>query len=271
MTQRFANPPLVELVAEVRWGETASIKDGGGNIPFAILGDAFDKHANSVTSAMAAIGYGNSERLIPHGFPVPSGVPVVRFTYGGGDDTASSDQLSSTMFQLGSGLFTVNAVQPYKSWADFSPIVEKGLTQLLSTQVDAIPGYTLLLRYIDAFKKDLTGDLSHLEFMSEVLGIKVSLPDALNEYSTSGKVAIPVMQIVIPLELGDLQMQLADGKIESEPVYLMEIVVRYESKVAPDVAAIMDAFSMGRKIVHDLFLKLTKPLHEKMKPVKEAR
>ncbi|WP_426201893.1 TIGR04255 family protein [Pseudomonas sp. TWP3-1] len=271
MTQRFANPPLVELVAEIRWGEAASAKEGGGNIPFAILGDAFDKHASAVTSALSAIGYGNSERLIPHGFPVPSGVPIVRFTYAGGDDKAGSDQLSSTVLQLGSGLFTVNAVQPYKSWADFSPIVEKGITQLLSTQRGAVSGYTLTLRYVDAFKKELTGDLSHEEFLSEVLGIKISLPDAFGEHATSAKVAIPVIQIVVPLELGQLQMQLADGKIESEPVYLMEIVVHYERQVAPDVAAIMDAFSQGRKIVHDLFLKLTIPLHERMKPIEEAR
>ncbi|WP_193041086.1 TIGR04255 family protein, partial [Pseudomonas sp. K2] len=219
MNERFDNPPLVELVAELRWKNPASLMAMPPGFPagFSFPGsnDSFEKQLPTVNSAMSAIGYGASERLIPEGFPAPAEAPIVRYRYSArGAVDSGREHLPSTLFQIGTGIFTVNAVKPYKSWDDFAPVVEQGVRILLESQQTKVEGYSLILRYIDAFKKDLTGDASHLQFLTDVFGFKIEVPEILREVSNTGSVALPVMQITVPLAFGSLQLQMAEGEIE---------------------------------------------------------
>lgn len=272
MKERFENPPLVELVAELRWKDL-SVPEGlppGFPAGFAFPGSqaAFDQQHPEMTSAMTSFGYGQSERLVPAGFPVPPEAPIIRYRYSGPSDEGR-EHLPSTLFQIGSGIFTANAVKPYKSWEEFSPIVQRGVEILLETQKSNVGGYSLILRYIDAFRSDLTGDMTHSQFLRDVLGFKIGLPETLNDHAEGREVEVSVAQIVVPLKFGVLQLQVAKGEVEGTPAFILENVVLIDGLIAADVGAIMENFSNARNVIHDVFIKLSAPIKDKMVPVRE--
>ncbi|KTC13864.1 TIGR04255 family protein [Pseudomonas sp. ICMP 10191] len=276
MNERFENPPLVELVAELRWKDPASLAALPPGFPagFSLPGsnDAFEKQLPTVTRAMSLIGYGASERLIPAGFPAPGEAPIVRYRYTDhGAVDAGSEHLPSTLFQIGTGIFTANAVKPYKSWDDFAPVVEQGVRILLESQQAEVEGYSLILRYIDAFGKDFTGEASHLQFLTEVFGFNIEVPGILREVSSTGVVGLPVMQLIVPLEFGSLQLQMAEGEIEGSKGYILENVVVIEGLVGANVQEIMESFSSARNVIHKVFVGITERIAAKMNPVGGAR
>ncbi|MBC3450859.1 TIGR04255 family protein [Pseudomonas mosselii] len=269
MNEQFDNPPLVELVAELRWKDLSTPAPPPGfpvGFPFGGNQQMFDVQLAEMTAAMTAIGYGQSERLIPQGFPAPAEAPIVRFRYSGSAER-DRDHLPSTLFQLGSGIFTINAVKPYKSWNDFKPVVEHGVRILLQTQKVNVEGYSLILRYIDAFRKDLTGDLSHLQFLKEVFGFGVDVPPVLLKHADQRTVNLLAAQVVVPLSFGSLQLQMAEGEIDGGPAYILENVVSIDGLVGADVGVILESLSKARDVIHDVFMSLSAPLQEKMAPV----
>lgn len=270
MNERFDNPPLVELVAELRWRDL-SLPAGlppGFPVGFPFPGSqvAFDQQLPEMTSAMTSIGYGQSERLMPAGFPAPTETPIVRYRYSGTIEK-NREHLPSTLFQIGSGIFTANAVKPYKSWDDFRPIVEHGVRILLETQKSKVGGYSLVLRYIDAFRRDLTGDMNHMQFLRNVLGFGVDLPAVLLTHAEERQIEIPAMQITIPLGFGSLQLQMTQGEVEGDRAFILENVVIINGLIEPSVEAIMESFSKARDVIHDVFVKMSAPLKDKMAPV----
>jgi len=268
MKERFDNPPLVELVAELRWRDVSLPPGLPQGLPFPPFQEAFEKQLPAMSSALAGKGYGASERLIPVGFPVPPETPIIRYRYSGGE---AESQRNSIMFQLGAGLFTVNAVQPYKSWDEFSPVVADGVKVLLETQKNNIEGYSLLLRYFDAFEENLTGELSHIDFITRVFGFTFEAPGFLKKHSTTGVVAVPTLQTSIPLGFGNLQMQMVQGEIQGRPAYILENVVAIDGLASANVDEILGKFSEARNIIHDVFINLTASIRDKMKPVAESK
>ncbi|WP_216891727.1 TIGR04255 family protein [Pseudomonas putida] len=269
MNERFDNPPLVELVAELRWKDLSVPAMPPGfpmGFPFGGNQQAFDAQLAEMTGAMTAVGYGQSERLIPQGFPVPPEAPVVRFRYSKSVER-DRDHLPSTLFQLGGGIFTINAVKPYKSWDDFKPVVEHGVRILLQTQKVEVEGYSLILRYVDAFRKDLTGDLSHLQFLKEVFGFGVDIPPVLLKHADQRTVNLTSAQVVVPLSFGSLQLVMAEGEIEGSPAYILENVVSVDGLVGANIDVILENFSKARDVIHDVFVNMSAPLREKMAPV----
>lgn len=274
MNERFDNPPLVELVAELRWKDL-SVPTGmpigfPAGFPFPGSQVAFDQQLPEMTSAMTALGFGQSERLIPAGFPAPTETPIVRYRYSGGSD-GNRGQLPSTLFQIGNGIFTANAVKPYKSWDDFRPVVEQGVRVLLETQKSQIAGYSLVLRYIDAFRDDLTDGMSHLDFLKNVFGFEIQLPAVLTKHAQSQAVELPMAQFSIPLAFGSLQLQMTQGEIDGGKAYILENVVQIEGLASANAEAIMESFSKARDVIHDVFVNLSAPIRDKMIPVEVPR
>ena len=274
MNERFHNPPLVELVAELRWNDPSMPLGFPPGFPpgFPFPGNqiAFDQQLPEMTSAMTSLGFGQSERLLPPGFPAPPQSPIVRFRYSG-PSVPALEQLPSSLFQIGNGIFTANAVKPYKSWDDFRPVVEDGVRILLETQKTDVGGYGLTLRYINAFREDLTGGLSHIQFLKEVFGFKIDLPDVLLKYAEGQEIELPLAQLVIPLTFGSLQLQMTQGEVEGGRAYILENVVQFKESVGADLGTIMGSLSMARQVIHDVFISLSAPLRDKMMPAEVAQ
>lgn len=263
MKERFESPPLVELIAEVRWNVQAN---HASTNPF-LVDSSNHVHEEFFTRLLSELdrqGYGASERMVPVGFPLINQHPVIRYLKSA-NASSGHDKSASTLFQAGVGIFTVNAVQPYKSWEQFRPVVESGLQALMNSEPTREDGFTVSLRYVDAFKEELTGGRTHRQFLEEVLGIQVIVPEVLKQISRDGSTVIPMMHMVTPLSFGNLQIQFAEGQLSGEPVFLMENVVTVSEPFDGSVAAMMEGLDQARGIVHKSFVGMTRPLHEKMK------
>lgn len=262
MKERFENPPLVELIAEVRWDVDAGLAPGA---PFfqGPNSQTSEELLNRLLAELAQAGYGVSERLIPPGFPLMNQAPAVRYKKSGRQASAL-DETASTLFQAGAGLFTINAVPPYKSWDQFRPVVALGLQALLNSAPPKRGGFSLKLRYIDAFKSELTQGRSHRDFLQDIMGIQVTIPKALEAFSADGSIVIPMLQTVIPLKFGTLQIQFAEGQLQGEDVFLMENIVSIQGEHEDRLEAMLSALDEARLVVHQSFIELTRPIHDQM-------
>ncbi|MGO4001470.1 TIGR04255 family protein [Pseudomonas fluorescens] len=262
MIERFDSSPLIELIAEVRWSVNAAMDPGA---PFfqGPNAQSSEEFFSRLQAELSSVGYGASERLSPPGFPLMKQIPALRYK-NSGSQASSLDHSASTLFQAGAGLFTINAVQPYKSWEQFRPVVQKGLEALIAANPPASGGFDLALRYIDAFKEHLTGGKPLKEFLAEVMGIQVQIPEALTALSKDGSAIIPMLQMVIPLEFGSLQIQIAEGELQGEPVFLMENAVTIAASHAANVEQMLAALDEARAVVHKSFVDLTRPIHAAM-------
>jgi uncharacterized protein (TIGR04255 family) len=267
MKEKFASSPLVELIAEVRW-------DTGNKEQIPVFpGETADKHERFFTSLKENLepqGYVSTERIVPLGFPLPVQNPVIRFKKNTATNSSGKEIELASLYQAGVGIFTINGLQPYSSWDEFKIVVKAGVEGLISTGKEVLNGgFKISLRYIDLFDKKYTGDMTHREFMSNVLGIDVTLPQILSKFCASGDSLIPRMQVVTPLDFGIYQIQFAEAEVGGSKGFLMESVVSINEEYAPDVDNIMTGFSKARDVIHEGFVDMTKSLHESMGIIKE--
>src|SRR3984885_12006672 len=171
----FEKPPLVEIAAELRWGhrapapvvEPGAMLNISATTPSPVLEDFFARFS----AEMLANSYGMAERLVPQGFPVVTSHPVYRFK-------KLPPNAGLPVYQLGTNTFSAHIAPPYQSWDEFEPALALGVEVLLRTRADAEKAVlfsSASVRYINAFGSDLAGSRSTEEFISDVLGINISL------------------------------------------------------------------------------------------------
>jgi len=128
MSVTYKNAPLVELVAELRWGPSAAAlpandQDQSRTVPFQFSSPKDEELYMQFAALISAEGYGRFERVAPPGIPSLPGQVACRFR-------PSDPEKQAPLFQLGIGLFTANALPPYQSWSTFSPVVKLGLERV---------------------------------------------------------------------------------------------------------------------------------------------
>lgn len=265
---KFANPPLVELVAEVRWGASSTVLPASGQL-VQIEGGTTNQHEESFMrfgSRVAKDGFDRPERLVPPGFPMLPGQVVYRYRY-------SAPDRGTSLYQIGPGVFSANITPPYDNWEKFKPVVESGLASLLDSRVEedkAKPFDKILLRYIDAFRPELFEGKPLANFISDTLGFGISLPPVLKELvssESSPKIALQ-LQLELPSNMF-LQIQFGEGQFAGESSVLMDTVVSTTSSIGPDISETMAAFDSAHAVIRRIFLGLTTKITELMKPVQE--
>jgi uncharacterized protein (TIGR04255 family) len=175
----------------------------------------------------------------------------------------------SPLYQIGKGIFTINAVPPdYGSWDSFCPIVRTGVEMLIEAHRRAgepLPNIDqALVRYIDVFNEGLTGGRSVSAFMSEVLGFTVSLPSAITNLATTE--VEPTVAFSVPIEQGVLSMVIGGGTQNADMSPLLDTTLLIQRSIGDDVAQAVLALSDAREVIHNLFRALTAPIHEAMRP-----
>lgn len=257
----FENAPVVELIAELRWMPPGLAPMAAGQVTIA-MGRETEEFFLRFGAEVAKHGYTQAEKLVPAGFPAILHQVSWRFRKPG-------DQ--TTLLQVGPGLFSANALQPYRRWKDFRPTVELGVAALLTTRVEAEKAVAFSgtsLRYMNAFTGPLlSGKVPHA-FIADVLGFKLALPksvgdliDPKRQVSTSANLLLPIANTskVMSLAIGD-------GLLNTEAAAMFDITVAEQNPVPATTAEVMTALSASRDIIHDCFLKLTEPLKQLMKP-----
>lgn len=259
MPLTFAKAPLVEIIAEIRWQIPSQIQIGPLGVN--ISNSSHDQLYSKFSDLAARNGYPRSERLLPHGFPIEMGQATWRFRPIEG----------GTLWQLGAGLFTANAVPPYKTWEEFSPQLKTGIELMLQARREVgeeiAPASIVSLRYIDAFGAQLTQGLSSVDFLCEKFGFELKLPAPLTK-SMDKQVAIQLttdfqFQLINGMQLG---MNIAPGMYQNEQVLMMTTGVVKNTPTEMNTEALLGIFESAHSVIHDAFLEMSKPLHEKMEP-----
>jgi uncharacterized protein (TIGR04255 family) len=267
MSVTFKNAPLVEMIAELRWGEAPQPAQQGVQIVMQGMGPEVDQFFMRLGGEVYQHGFRRAERLVPPGFPIFPFQPVFRYRKDATDD-------NSVLFQAGQGLFSVNAVPPYRSWTTVSEIVKTGVTALLKARApnDKDRPFTgVNLRYINAFGPKLTKDRSVGEFIEDVLGFSLALPSGVSKQIKHGCQPKPQIQLSIPLDSGaSMAFLIGEGKIKNDNVFIMDMTISCEEPVAADVEAVMTAFTNARNVIHSMFVDLTMPIHDLLEPIKDG-
>jgi uncharacterized protein (TIGR04255 family) len=266
MTVTYGNAPLVELIAEVRWGAGGVTSQAGPPQAFqiAIPKTKDEELYMHLGALMSVAGYGRFERLIPPGFPSLPGQPACRFR--------PTDAVQpAPLYQVGNGVFTANALPPYRSWVEFHPVVAAGIDSLLEAHKRAAitpPDFNaVIVRYINAFRDNLTGGRTLQAFLREVLGIELTIPQAISSKATDPQAIKPVIQLAIPTAIGQLETTFAEGMHGNDRAIMADMAVQIPRQMGSDVHAVMQALSEGRQIIHDVFRGLTVPIHFAMEPM----
>jgi len=225
--------------------------------PFISAGDEFFTRFATI---VAADGFGLAERLVPVGFPVLPIQPVFRYR-------RLTQDSGAVLYQLGQNVFSANVLPPYGSWSEFEPVIHTGVRALLLSRQSEEPITAVLLRYVNAFAGELRQNKSVGAFISDVLGIRIILPDAVQRIVAPGSDIKPNLQLQIPVQGGcELSMQVAEGLVNGQPQIMQDIVMSVTGDTAPNEQAIMVKLNGLHSLIHDMFVGMTQPLHSAMKP-----
>lgn len=258
MTTVFRNPPLIEMIAELRWSGRA--QTGIPVIPPGANGPA-EEMFSQWTNRMGALGYEHVERMVPPGFPLLLDAPTLRVKQ-------KSGAPQNTLFQLGPRLFTANATPPYLSWTDFAPTARKGVEALLAVrpEPEATSPVQVALRYIDAFREPLLDGHTPMRFLRTTLGVAAGIPPAITRHAEPNAELGALVQLSVPLADGTMRIQFAQGLVGDEPALIMDMTVSQTESVEPDAEAIMRALGRARSITHAVFMELSVPIADLMQP-----
>ncbi|MBL8574948.1 MAG: TIGR04255 family protein [Hyphomicrobiaceae bacterium] len=264
----FAKAPLIEIIAELRWVPPGTVEQPGQP---AFTNDA-DQLAMSFNRQLAVASFPRAEKLVPPGFPSMLHEVAWRFRNPGD---------AGTLLQIGGGIFTANALPPYKRWSAFRPTVEKGVEALLAARLEAekdLPFSGLSLCYMNAFSPEAMKKCSQQKFIEEVLGFRVDLPSALKKIESRDQHNSTTINLLVPIgnTSKKLVLVVADGSMrqtgssQNTPVVLMNMTVLETVPVAPNVTSILGAFDEARNIIHNAFMEMTSSIHNLMQPEEAA-
>ena len=262
----FEKAPLVEILAELRWGLPSF--QPGVPIRVTVASPTTQEEAFFARFAekIAEKGFTAAERLVPTGFPTVGTQPVYRFK-------KSPTSVGAPLYQVGTNVFSVHITPPYQSWDEFEPALLFGIEVLLNTRdTDGKPidfgGSSV--RYINAFGEDLMENRSPAEFLSEVLGIAVSLPTALTNVLKPGTFIEPSVRISFSTK-GDYHILLnaAKGLINQRFAVIMDTTVSRLSSFPPEKNSAIEVLNGAQKIIHESFIEMTAKIQHLMKPRKE--
>jgi uncharacterized protein (TIGR04255 family) len=261
VTETFQNAPLVEIVAELRWAIPQPTDPSGNTlqlpIPLALPDNEMTAFFHRITAALDKHGFNRLEQLTAPGVPVL--LPQMVYRYRRGDETP-------VLAQVGPGMFSVNALSPYKSWVQFRPLLEGGINGLLEVLAGK-PELTASLRYIDAYKQDLAGGRDARAFATEVMGFRLDLPATLQERLPAGRQAAVSFQMRLPLPEMAMTITVSDGNLGTAPAVLMNTDIRIEKPLAAETQAILAALDEAHELTHSVFVNLTRSIREKMQPI----
>ena len=267
---RFRKPPLVEVVAELRWGLAAA----SASPPTPALLTEQDEQL--FTDFAAQMESGTSviiERLQPKAFPVFPYQVCCRYKIPGQPD--------GYVYQLGPRVFTANAKAPhYESWAAFAPVVADGIDSLLRALPKAAGDFLFTsarLGYIDLFKKRrFFADKTGAAFMKDTLHLHVQMPDTVLRHIGTGGPSAVALAYQAPLGAlvdGLLEAQVQEGTLNGamdEPGLILHTAISITRNIPGTKEAVMAVLEEAHTVIHECFLDITQSLHGEMERIDEG-
>lgn len=259
----FHKAPLIEVIAEVRWdfkGQAISAPVAG-QFPVMVTDGSHEALFSGLKSGLSAIGFEQSERLAPPGFPSLPNQPIMRFRGSG----------KSSVLQVGLGNFSINTTQPYRSWESLRPLLFQVLTALMEARMKCGLGsiVQVLLRYVNLFDSSLAGQRNANEFMSDIAAVKVQLPEVLRRPGLSNHDVGLNLQISMKLDWGaSLKFNTTDAIINGKKGVLLDLTIAAVGLTIDTPEEIVELLDRSHEELNRIFMALTRPLHQNMEPVR---
>lgn len=266
MTTTFEKPPLVELIVEVRWHAYGSQAFDsalpGSQLTFGVdTSQSIEDFFVRFGRACEELGFRSSERMTPLNAALPPGTVVYRYRENSG---------GTIMVQAGWGVVTVNAVPPYRSWADLRPRLENVLAAVTESRDDEhkeSPFHLVSLRYIDAFSERYWKGKTAAEFSRDVLGFESQLPSAIESLRDETVAPQMALQIAFPLRDGmRARVAIGEGFADNTQAVIVDTMVSASDPVAPDLANLMNSLDGAHTAIVEMFSGMTIQIREEMEP-----
>jgi uncharacterized protein (TIGR04255 family) len=174
------------------------------------------------------------------------------------------------LYQVGPGIFSANAVPPYKSWDEFEPIIRAGVEALIAsrpTEEREQSFMALSLRYIDLFGQEHLLGKTAAKFIRDVLGVRVAPPVALTEHCSDESEILPFLQLHIPMKDAlAMSFSVGEGVVGDRHGVIMDTSVSTTVDTVATVEAVMLAFNAAHKVLDASFRKIVAPLADVIAP-----
>lgn len=249
---KFKNAPVAEVIAAIQWQPSSQ--------SFHQADETLNELLLNFTDKAAEIDFCQSERLIPPQVPVMPFKPIFKY---------NKIKEKTYFYQLGDGIFSAHAIPPYESWEEFKPIIKNGIELLIGLMPEKTKGRPVtfesaFLRYIDIFKKEIFGDIKFNEFTSRIL--KIEPPKYLKDKSLINPPSIQDIMISTLLENNMKLLTIAKEFMDinsKEQVIILDNTITASNKIDTS-ADIINAMDEAHKIISDIFIEITKPIHKNM-------
>ena len=264
MTTKFRNPPLLELIAELRWdfmpGQPVSLP--GVPMQIQIAPGIDDGYFTRFREACETeLGFNYTERLLPPGQPPIPGQPLLRLSRSGRD----------MIVQIGLGVVLIHALPPYRSWSTFSPQVDNVVSAILKTLDIPQEFLTASVRYLDAYGSRFLGSMTPADFAQNILGYRLDLPEAVaSERDTQQPTQFALNYSFSTQDGMQAQLSIAEGVIDNETALITDTTVRASSPVPATNVNVMDLFGRAHDVIHNIFIDSTTSIQDQMEVVEDA-
>ncbi len=263
MSGTFEHAPLIEFILELRW--TPGGGGPAGGIPPGLtitFGGFEERFFELLGEALSARGLSRAERLLPAGVPSTPSQLIWRWRPG-------PDYPRMAVVSAGMGALSVSALgDAYESWAAFRPQVVLLLEDLIRVRTmsgDTGPFNYLVMRYLNGFDSQLRGERSTADFISEVLGFRVDVPDCVGQLGTRSPASIGPITVQASGEDGvQWVLTAADGRRNGQQLAVLDMAGYVSNIVRPEVPVLMDRFDSLWRTLDGTFLTLTSKIHDMM-------
>ena len=110
----------------------------------------------------------------------------------------------------------------------------------------------------------MTGGRSSAAFLSEILKFGLALPDAILNHRAPNRSHESFLMLTVPLTNGTLRLNVGDAIVSGTKAILLDTTFSTENMIEP--TAVMATLGSAHSVIHDIFMQLTKPIHQLMQP-----
>jgi len=256
----YENPPLAELIVDFRW-VPMSLTGTVVHFPIISAGPEIEKLYSAFGEKVAEMGFLRSERLAPQGMPVPTGAPLYRYF---GNDS------NPMIIQTGPGVLSVHAIPPYRSWDAVRPVVAQALHNLVITRPATAESHVfnrIVLRYINVFTPYYMSGRTSSAFMSEVLGLKLTLPVALQKETDVSEPGQAQVALLGKTAAGQDYSINCGQKLDASEEVLLDIGIGENGEFPWQSDTAMAVLETAHTSIRNVFTGMTASISDLMKPV----
>ncbi len=222
-TPPLLNPPMVEVIFELRWEliqdqQTGRMRDPSYPMMYGRLYERLKKDFPFIEDLPSTQAHPEATPFVPR-------------------HRLRKDRTGYPLFQVGPGILTVNDAKGY-TWTDYKSII----LRLIESIVELYPGeqhplnfIRTELRYVNAIRFDIAR-VNSLAFLAEKLHTKIEVDPELFEVNSMGESPNALaLNLSFPLQrpVGNLALNVNIGQVEGKPAMIQQTVIQSFGEMVP--------------------------------------